>query len=402
MTGSLRHDLASRLPPIQDAFAAILEAYCDPGSGLTEICKHLGIHRKLAWQMRSVAFGTDPFKAVRMMPSRAGVQTLAEAVTGREGGEALAARLVAATVAFESLVLEHAEDRSSLEMLAEATEGDDSAEERWREHAFKGNSFIWGAQARAIVAIVAIHPSRTRSGWFDIMQVRGLVGLTRVRPDVRWLVGQSVVMDDRAVTRAPDREPLDPQAASAAGGAPVLGEFCSPPMPRLVRTPQPGGLLHDELLPAPVGQHGQQTIFMGEIIRNLGAAHATDEDKTAHFGCAVRTPAQMLVYDHLVHRELFRGVERELCVFGEMNSPATFDEADRLPTKDRLIRLGPGLTRARCAELPGHADMLRSLLQRAGWEPEDFEHYRVRMPYPPLPASVMIRHELPAPATGGA
>ncbi len=401
MTTSLQDDLASRLPSIQDAFAAVLEAYCEPGCGITAICERLGVHRKLAWQVRGVAYGTDPFKTVRMMPSPAGVETLAGAIEAREGGGELARRVRAATAEFDELVREHAEDRSSLEMLAEASVGDDQAELRWREQAFRGNSFIWGVQARALVTVLALHPSRDRAGWLDLMQVRGLVNLTRVRPDVRWLVGQSVILDDRAVAQAPAREPLDARAAEAMGGVPVLSEFCSKPLPKLVRTPVQGGMLHDELLPAPVGQSGQQSIYIGEIIRNLGAAHATEQDRVAHFGCAIRTPAQMLVYDHLVHRELFRGVERELCVFGEMNSPATFDDNDLLPTKERLVRLGPGIARARCAELPGHVEMLKTLLAKAGWDPDDFEHFRVRMPYPPLPASVMIRHALPEPRAGG-
>ncbi|MBX3363253.1 MAG: hypothetical protein KF866_00685 [Phycisphaeraceae bacterium] len=401
MPGTLQDDLAQRLPLIQDAFAAVLETYCEPGAGITAICENLGIHRKLAWQVRGVAFGSDPFKTIRMMPSRAGIQTLAEALAIRAGGDALAARVRHAAATFEAIVNEHAEDRASLEMLAEASEGDDQSEVRWREQAFRGNSFIFGVQARVLVTVLALHPSSRRNGWFDLMQVRGLVGLTRVRPDIRWLVGQSVIMDDHAVARQPVREALDPAATAVMNGVPVLSEFSSTPAPRLARTPAPGGMMHDELLPAPVGQAGQQTIYMGEVIRDLGQAFATADDRVAHFGCAVRTPAQLLVYDHLVHRELFRGVERELCVFGELHSPATFDDSDLLSTRERLVRLGPGLSRARCAELPGHHDMLRTLLARLGWNADDFEHFRVRMPYPPLPSSVMIRHDLPEPRPGG-
>lgn len=396
MALSLEQDLDRRLPEIQEAFAAVLETFCGVDAGIGEICDTLGLHRKLAWQVRGVAQATDPSKTLRMMPSRAGVETLVEAIADRPGAEPLIERVRMAAASFEELVSRHAQDRSWLEMLAEAAAGDDGAEVRWREQAFRGNSFIWGANVRVLLSVMILNRSASRPGWIDMAVVRGLIDLTRVRPNIRWLISQSVILDDDAAAKSPSRSPIDPEGAAAAGGVPVLAELCSQPMPRLRRSPAPGGLLNDELLEAPVGQTGQQTIYTGEIIHALGAAHATHQNKAAYFGSAVRTPARTLVYDHFVHRDLFPGVtERELCVFGELHSPATYAASDRLPAGERVQRLGYGLTRARCPDLPGHAKVLASLFERLGWDPDAFEHHRVRMAYPPMPASVMIRHELP-------
>lgn len=397
MSPSLEEDLVERLPEIQEAFAAVLDTFCGADAGLAEICERLGLHRKLAWQVRGVAMATDPSRTVRMMPSPAGVESLVEAIAGRPGAEPLVERVRLAAASFEQIVTRHAQDRSWLEMLAEASAGDDGAEERWREQAFRGNSFIWGAHVRTLLSIMILNKSATRRGWIDMVLVRGLVDLTRVRPNVRWVFSQSVIIDDERNAPAPARAPLDPDGAAAAGGVPVLRDLCSDPMPGLRRTVA-DGLVTDELLEAPVGQTGQQTIYTGEIIREMGAAHATAGNQWAYFGGGVRTPARALIYDHFVHRDLFPGVERELCVFSELHSPMTRSVHDRLPVAERLQQLGPGLTRARCPELPGHPKVLASLFERLGWAPGEFDHFRVRMAYPPMPTSVMIRHELPRPA----
>ena len=96
-----------------------------------------------------------------------------------------------------------------------------------------------------------------------------------------------------------------------------------------------------------------------------------------------------------MHRDLFPGVVRELRVFGELISPTTQDERDLLPVGDRLQHLGRGIDRVRTADIPDYGEMLDTVFSITGWNAKDFEVYRVRMRYPPIPASVMLRHALP-------
>ena len=75
----------------------------------------------------------------------------------------------------------------------------------------------------------------------------------------------------------------------------------------------------------------------------------------ALWGTGVRTPGELLITDHFVHRDLFPGVVRELCVFGELISPITQDDRDLLPVSERLLELGSGLDRVarpRCRVTP--------------------------------------------------
>ena len=121
------------------------------------------------------------------------------------------------------------------------------------------------------------------------------------------------------------------------------------------------------------------------------------EGEVAHFGSGIRTPAELLVSDHIVHRSLFPGMERELRVYSELISSTARDDADRLHVSERLQFLGEGLHRIRTADVPNYAEMLTEAFARIGFDPNDFGVYRTSMRYPPIPASVMVKHPLPGP-----
>lgn len=391
-------DISTDVPEIQDLFARVVETCCGQGDvGITAIAKCLGVHRKLAWQVRNVAYSSDPYQATRFMPTAAGIDALVRGLEKDDTGQAFVNDLRRASDTFEDLVTRHAGDRTSLEMMVEARSeaGSEPPDLKWREKAYLGNSFIWGAQARTQLSISILNFSRDKSDWFDLAQVRALVDLRRVRPNLHWLVSQSVIHDGDEPDRAPIRVPLDEEAATQMNGVPVIPEFCSDPQPQLRRRPIAGGLVNDELLPAPVGFSGQQTIVTGELIRELSPVYATSPDRRALFATVVRTPAEVFVFDQFVHKDLFPKVERELCVFSELNSPVAQDENDRLPVPETIEHRGRGISVARTPDVNGYADMLRGVFGRLAWSPDEFNLYRIRMAFPPMPTSVVIRHPFP-------
>lgn len=395
---TFEQDVAERVPALQDLFAGVLERYCGGGdAGITQISERLGVHRKLAWQVRNVAYDPDPFGAVRHMPTPAGIDSLITALDRLGLPAATQNALRHAAEGFEELIRTHAGDRNSLEMLVEsASEGSfQQAEEKWREKAFQGNSFIWGAQARTQLSTSVLNFSKGKPDWLDAVQVRALIGLKRVRRNVHWIVSQSAIIDDVNPDRRRQRVPLDPQGAELMGGVPVMVDLCSQPLPKLRRRPSDPGLLNDELLPAPVGFTGQQTIVTGEVLRELSPIHATPGNENLLWGAVVRTPSEVFIFDQFVHRGLFPRTKRELCVFGELNSPVADDENDLLPTSETIEHLGRGISAARTPDVPGYQKILRATFSAVGWDADEFDVYRVRMAYPPMPASVVMRHPLP-------
>jgi len=395
--GTFQADTVDAVRLVRDVFARIIERKCPGPKAVTNISRAFGVHRKLAWQVIKVAYEDDPFVAALHMPTGKSVEVWLEAARAADVPAELIDVARRAAARFEALAASHAASRDELEMLLEscAPGQDPESAERWRERSFAGNSFTWGARCKVLLALVVLAPSEDRARHFHVVQVRGLIGFRQTRPGVRWVVNQSVVADDQARMDGPvHRVALDPEGAGAHGGVPVLPDFCSTPVPALSRRSS-GGMVHDEFVAGPVGLEGERTLMTGEVIRNLAPAHATENDKVAHFGTAVRTPTELLHFDLFVHAGLFGPVERELRVFSDLASPVAFDEADALPVPERITRLDRGVALAHTPDIPGYADLASWVFERLGVRAQDYELYRVRMRYPPMPVTVMVRHLLP-------
>jgi hypothetical protein len=50
--------------------------------------------------------------------------------------------------------------------------------------------------------------------------------------------------------------------------------------------------------------------------------------------------------------------------------------------------------------VPRYTDMVRKVMDNAGWNPGDFRCLRLIMLYPPMPSTVVMRYPLPMPEGG--
>lgn len=228
-----------------------------------------------------------------------------------------------------------------------------------------------------------------------MVRVQALLGLVRTRANVRWPFAQLLIRDGEGRKYSFDRGPLVESAAVIETGVPLLEEFCSRPLPRVDRVPGNMGMVVDELLPGEIGSAGAADVVTAEVLRGVAPAWPEKRGETASFGTGVRTPTELLISDNLVHRDLFPGVKRELCVFGELMTQLSRDERDRVPVPEDVQHLGSAGDGIGTAEVPRYDELISYVVERAGLKRDDFDAYRVRMRYPPLPVSVLIRHEMP-------
>ncbi|MCL4209956.1 MAG: hypothetical protein KJZ68_04790 [Phycisphaerales bacterium] len=388
---------------LRGAFAEVIETALGRVATAKEVADGFGVHRKLGWQIARGAYDDDPFHAARFVPTRRAIEPWLDAARSRRVPDEVLARVDRAMESFERLLHAHAGDRESLEMMLEscAASPDAEADLRWRGEAFRGQAYILGVRVKTLLSMAVLAPSADRSGWFDMARVNAHLGFVRTRSNVRWVIGQSVVMAGPDGSVMPStRQPLAPDDAARHGGVPLIERFCSAPLPPIVRRPGPEGLVEDELQAGPIGARGEVNLVTGEIMRSVGPVWRSREGEDALFGTGVRTPAEMLLCDLFVHRDLFPGVERTIRVYSELFSPVAHDERDRLAVSDQVHSLGRGLMRLSAPEAPRYAMLAAYVFERCGWEPTAFDLYRIRMAYPPLPASVMFHHPLP-PAPAG-
>lgn len=403
MHGSSRSDpfvaqATTIVAELQAGLSRMIEAKCGAELATTRIAEAFGIHRKLAWQISRVAYDQDPFTAARHMPTEKGVRQFLRTAESLGVDSTTLGAVGQAAARFEELVESHGGDREAFDLMLSACSAtpDDEEAARWREQAFIGNSFIWGAQCRTLQSTIVQFPSASKPGYFDMAQVRSLVGLRLNKPHTHWPVCQTtIVAGGVSSARVMQREPLDPEGAQ--GGAPVMRAHCRGEMPEFVRRENlEAGVVDDLLIPSSVGLKGERTIVVGEVIRALAPVHATPEDPIANFGMGVRTPARAVVLDLFCHRNLFAGMPREARVFSDLHGPMASSESDRLSINTELQDLGMGFGKSQCRDVPGYPALVRDIFDRLGQNADEFRLYRIAMVYPPMPASVMVRHPLPA------
>ncbi len=109
--------------------------------------------------------------------------------------------------------------------------------------------------------------------------------------------------------------------------------------------------------------------------RKLGFATSLD----------VTTPAVVVLLDKLVHRPTFPHLHADFSV-GWMNAPGGGGgggaSAAALPFAERVVRLDAGVDGARTHEVPDYVEMVEFVCDRCGWNPDEFDVYRVRVEYP--------------------
>jgi hypothetical protein len=254
-----------------------------------------------------------------------------------------------------------------------------------------------------------VHPSRGEAGaagGLDFAALHGFARLTRLRPGTAWPVGRFAAQSAPGQLMAlSSRGPLDP-AAAAEHGAPLLAEFCSRPIPRMRFDPDAQGGVDAFVIGEGVGTSAASTVFLGEWVEGVGTKWAEPSRPHGRVAQFCSTPCEVLVMDHAVHRSLFGALEPELLVVCELGRRVPFpqnkSEPALLTVPERARAMGRGLHAFACADLPEYPRMVARACAARGWDPEEFDVYRVRMEWPPIPSTVVMRYRLPEKPGAGA
>ncbi len=369
----------------------IIEAVCGLDARAKDIATQFGIHAKLGWQIWNVAH-SSPLNAYKFLPNRHGLQVWRQAAVARGVPLDLFDRLDELSVSIQAVVQKHAGDEELFEMLldSQGIEDQEEAEIKWRRQGFLGNSFNFGARARVSLSSIILYPVE-EGREFSMVRMHGLYDLVRTRSGVRWPFSSLVIEHGNGESTSPGREPLE----KSDHEVPLLTDFCSQPLPATQRVIE-GTTVRDELLPATVGLTGAATILIGEIVHRVGPTSGFEEGEVAHFGAGIRTPCEVYIADHIVHKSIFPDAKRELCLYSELISQTARGDSDQLEVAEKLTHLGMGLHRIRTVDVPEYHSILHRAFRRIGFDPNDFHVYRIRLRYPPIPTSAMVKFDLPS------
>jgi hypothetical protein len=341
--------------------------------------------------------------AAQHVPGPGGVRIFLNAAAGQGVPSRLTESAAKAVEEFDRLIQIHAGDRASLEMMMSgyARRGRKQGDLTHRRAAFRANSYLWGVQAKTHLKADFLHPSGS-SGQFDIGSIRGFVGFRWIRANVPWVIARArCTDDDGTLRRSFVREPLDPadELTEGAANVPLLRGFCTKPLPVFRRVDGPHGFVEDELIEGPVGNTAAITCIIGEVARNVASYYRDERNHYGDLSARMRTPCEVLLFDQFVHEDMFGLISPDLLVYSDLDRafevPRPQRERDRLPTWEMVEYLGKGPSVIHTPDVPRYAEMARYVFAQLGWDGERFDVYRIRIQYPIIPSTVVMRHELP-------
>lgn len=358
-----------------------------------EFATRLGINKDLSSRVFSAARSRDALAVAHMMPGPAPLRQLLRAASRHGVGSDVIREAERAIQEFDSLIRSDAGDRAALDAIIGAWLP--SARERFetqgKQAMFRGAACLKGAYADTSLVTFMVHPSSTSRTTIDSVVVGGLIGMRRLRPGARvqYTAALHELPEQTGLRALIQRSPDEPD------NGPLLREFCAPPDVE-INVHQRGDRMHYVLADHGVGPGSAVDLFLAELYPgNHPRYRAVDDAERRWFYASVEEPAKLLIFDVLVHRDVWRGAEPELAIFdttisgvSDPNSPSSIER--RLELLELIQPLGVGLSSIRAAEIPQYAEMLRALCGRLGWDSDAFRAYRCRMQYPFYGAQVCM------------
>lgn len=387
--------------------AALIRLYS--GMGLDpenpqDISRTFKLNKTLTWKLSKVINTPDTMAAVAHVPGTGAMKIFLDALDRKNAdpGELQAVRNAAAK--FEETVELHVGDRPTLELVLDGlVPGANDRLEMSRKLAFRGNSGIWGVQARTRMALNVLAPNASDPSKLDLAMVRGYVGFRRLRPSVRWPLFQirawSTAKD--AVVMQPQWEPVEPD--SNGDHTYIMHEFSSKNLPE-IRTESTAEGTDIVAMPGPIGNFGSMDCFVGDMMRSAVSRYRGGGDDTGELGATISVPVETLVIDLVVHEDLAFALPPKVLVFGRVSphGQPSGDDQDRsmLPIVDEVRELSGRPPALATPRVPNYANMFTRVCERLGCRPSQMRAVRLEMKYPPLGSMVVLRFDLPDPPAG--
>lgn len=383
---------------LRRAFADVLSSLGADATEPQEISRRFGLDKTLAWRIARVIREDDAWEAVQHIPRRPSVRLFVSAMSKHGAAGELTESVWKALDQFERFVEVHSGDRETLEAMVSAAAKRSAGKrlEMFRKNGFHANSALWGVQARVQISMHVIAPALDIEDALAIGVVCGLADFRRLRPDVPWAVGSLAQWDDLSMPEDIRPQPLD--ASTRPGEAPLMREFCSTPLPEIRTLVESRDLVRYMLAEGPVGNTAAATAVLGWTFSRVASRFQTYPGECGEHGVALSTPVESVVHDLFVHRSMRFAFNPTAHVYSQLPGGPKYPDSGRLagllPVPGDVVDLGAGPPDTTTAELPRYREMLEFTVKRMGHALNDFQGYRFRVRFPPIPAMAVLRHNL--------
>lgn len=386
---------------LRAALVALFDSVGADPSAPQDIARRYRLNKTLTWNISRLLQAPDSIAAIPHVPGSQAIEKML-AATGADGASKDALQRVrSASRAFDQIVEVHVGDRTTLDLVLDGmgpANGAAGGLELSRKLAYRGNSGLYGVQAKTRVMSWFLAPNAADPSRLDMAMVAGYVGLRRLRSNVRWPIYKVrawATTDDQPITQ-PRWEPLEPGAQDGLAMMPSFSSLDASEV-RVIESAQG---IDCHLLPGKIGNVGAFDCLRGEFMLAAANRYQEDsEDSTGECGAAITTPSEALMFDLIVHRDLEFAMNPEVLVFSKLSAmgeqtPARDDESV-LPINAQTVNL-PGVPPAVATPMiPRYTEIAELAVSRLGRDLSEFRARRVVIDYPPLDSHVVLRFELP-------
>lgn len=354
-----------------------------------DVSRRFGIDKSLAWKISRVVRPGDPGAALPHVPGEAAMDIFLGALEKAGAAKTSLDRARESLRSFQTVVERHVGDRPTLELVLDALPSQKNDRLAMsRKLAFRGNSGIWGVQARVRVNTVFLAPNPEKPDMIDSTLVGGWVDFRRLRHDAHWTLfrrrsfrgGQEVTGGEKPI------DPSEPQ-----NGPMFLREFCTDTMPQITAVEE-GGAITYALGPGEVGNTGTFTCFFGSSYRQLGSRYAEQSDETADFHAMISAPVETLQFDFVVHHSLTFAMNPRVSVYSGVSSDFwASTKRDELPIHAPSVDIGSRPPTFSTPLVSEYSRVIDRVFELTKWKPEDFIAKRFIIDHPPFPSAVNLR-----------
>lgn len=357
-----------------------------------DLARHLRINKNLAWRVSKIIEAPSPEAGIPHLPGAGGFRLLLAAARNSGTTEALIARVESAHAAFLDMVQTHAGDQETLELLLDGRANGDALATS-RRMAFRGNSGIVGVQTRAKLTSTFLAPSRANPDKLDTMLIGGFVDVCRLRPAEGWplfRIRHYVGHDARHSSQR-----IDATVLHERGG--VIGLFDNATCTDLQHDHDEHGLTY-RLGPGRVGKTGAFSTYFGSPLNGVFDRYASPQDETGEIFSIVEVPAECLLFDMFIHRDLGYGSALQLSVFerpgGGLDDHQSPAKRQPLPIVIAPERLRGSPDRCITPFCPRYPEVIERATEATGWDLSEFTCYRFVLAFPPLHSTAVVSFPL--------
>lgn len=394
-SNSLPEKLSGLGSELRTTLASVLAEVPEGVQGPQRLGAALGLDKVFAHRLLKALRAEDPLAVLQHAPGPDPLRRFLRAARRRGVEQERVSRALAAVDRFHAVLREEVGDRSRLDALLSSwlPQARGEFELRRKQAVFKAQSQLHGVSAATNLSTALLHPA-AEGGRIDVVWLVGLFGLQRLRPGAR-----TKLATRRFVTEGGGRRP------TTLTGEPVEGieglrldRFCASP-PAELEVRRAGEVVHYLLGGEGFGRKAQNDLVIAEVNR-AEMPSTPAPGRRPYVSAGISTPVRRLVFDVLVHRDLYAGATPELATYDtafdgmvDVNDPTR--EIDRLDVRDTLEVLGHGVERLPVPDVPRHAELLAHVLASLGWDAGELRAIRTRIDYPLYGSQVSLSFAFP-------